>query len=425
MSQSVLSLLILAGIIFCFASRVIPLGITAVLGSLAMAVVGITTFSEAIAPFGSDTVLLILGMIVVGNALTETGLTDMIGRKLMRIPGVGNHEKLFLMVVLSVVAVLSGFISNTAAVAIFLPLVAGIAKTSKGTITKKNTYMAIGISSVIGGNLTLAGSTPQIVAQGILSQTDGCTPMNFFDLTKGCIPLLITMLVYYGTIGYTLQKKKFRFEEKWDNAATGAVEKPAAHRGKAVICGIIFAWCIVGFVCNIFTLGTVAIIAACACVATKCISIERAAATMDWTSILVLGGSMGFSAGLDQSGALQLIADKIIHIVGESAPIFLIFAVFLVLAAVMGNVMSHTATTAILVPIAITVAKELGSNPTLFAIAIVIGCNLAFATPVSTPPLTMTLNGGYRFGDYVVVGGVLNILCLIVALATLPVLYGI
>ena len=425
MSQSILSLLILAAIVLCFATRILPLGITAVLGSLCMAIAGITTFSEALAPFGSDTVMLILGMIVVGNALTETGVTDIIGETLMRIPGVGSNEKWFLLIILTVVAVLSGFISNTATVAIFLPLVAGISKTSHGVITKKNTYMAIGISSVVGGNLTLAGSTPQVVAQGILSQTEGCTPMGFFDLTKGSIPIIITMLVYYATLGYTLQKRVFRFDELEYKSPASEQNKPVLHRGKAVVCGIIFAWCIVGFVCNLFTLGTVAIIAACACVATRCISFERAAATMDWTSILVLGGSMGFSEGLDKSGALQLIADGIINFLGENTTAFVVFAAFLVLAAVMGNVMSHTATTAILVPIAITVAKGLGSNPTLFAIAVVIGCNLAFATPVSTPPLTVTLCGGYRFTDYVSIGGILNLLCLIVALLTLPILYGI
>ena len=425
MPQSILSLLILAGIIVCFATRIIPLGITAVLGSLAMAIAGITTFAEAVAPFGSDTVLLILGMIVVGSALTETGLTDIIGKGLMRIPGIGKNEKLFLMIVLTVVAVLSGFMSNTATVAIFLPLVSGIAKTSGGVITKKNTYMAIGIASVVGGNLTLAGSTPQIVAQGILSQTEGCTPMGFFDLTKGSIPLILIMLLFYATFGYRMQKRTFCFAEAAGGEMTESGETVVIQKRKAVACGVIFAWCIIGFVCNLFTLGTVAVIGACACVVTKCITIERAAATMDWTSILVLGGALGFSEGLDKSGALQLVADTIIKIAGENATAFLIFAMFLILSAVMGNVMSHTATTAILVPIAITVAKDLGSNPTLFAIAVVIGCNLAFATPVSTPPLTMTLIGGYRFSDYVKVGGVLNILCLIVALVTLPILYGI
>jgi di/tricarboxylate transporter len=146
---------------------------------------------------------------------------------------------------------------------------------------------------------------------------------------------------------------------------------------------------------------------------------------MDWTSILVLGGSMGFSKGLHQSGALVRIADALVSLMGSAYGPVAVFGGFLILAAVMGNVMSHTATTAVLTPIAIAMAQRMGANPTLFVVGVVIGCNLAFATPVSTPPLTMTLCGGYRFNDYVIVGGVLNVLCVAVALVTLPALYGV
>ena len=424
MAPHVLSVLILACIIICFVTRVAPLGVTAVLGAVAMAVAGIIPFHSALAPFGSDTVMLILGMIVVGNALNETGFTGFIGRQLTRIPGLGGDERIFLIATMALVALLSGFMSNTATVAVFLPLIASIAKTSNGAITKKNTYMAVGVSSIIGGNLTLAGSTPQIVAQGILSQTSGCQPMKFFDLAKGTFPLLVLMLIYFATVGYRMEKKIFNFDEvKMEAADEGSAG--SAQKGKIIICGVILLWCIVGFVFNFFTLGTVAVIAACVCVITGCVSISRAAVAMDWTSILVLGGSMGFSKGLDQSGALRMVADSLLNLFGPAATAFAIFALFLVLAAVMGNIMSHTATTAVLVPIAIAVAQRLDSNPTLFTIGVVIGCNLAFATPVSTPPLTMTLCGGYRFNDYIIVGGVLNLLGVVVALFTLPLLYGI
>lgn len=422
MDQSVLSLIILCVIIILFATRLIPLGITAVLGATAMAVTGIISYNEAYAAFGSDTVMLIFGMIVVGNAFGETGFTDVLGKGLVKIPAICKNERLFLIIIMTVVAVISGFMSNTATVAIFLPLIASVAKSSGGAITKKNTYMAVGIASIIGGNLTLAGSTPQIVAQGILTQTDGCRPLTFFELSKGAIPLILTMIIFFITVGYRLQKQVFNFE---DVETSSTVENKHVKKSKVIICGLIFLWCIIGFVFNIFSIGTVAIIGACACVVTGCISFERAFSTMDWTSILVLGGSMGFSKGLEKSGALQMLSRTMIDMLGNAASPLIVFAMFLILAAIMGNIMSHTATTAVLVPVAITVAMELGSSPVLFAVAVIFGCNLAFATPVSTPPLTMTLCGGYRFSDYVIVGGALNIICVIVALITLPLLYGI
>jgi anion transporter len=424
MGQSTLSLIILTVIFFLFVSRLIPIGITAVLGSIAMAMAGIITFGEAFSSFGNDTVMLIVGMIVVGNAIAETGLTDVLGKKIIKLLSNNKNEVLFLIPVLFVVVVISAFMSNTATVAVFLPLVACVAKASKNVITKKNTYMAVGIAAVLGGNLTLVASTPQIVAQGILMQTEGCEPMSFFDLTRGAIPAIIVMLVYYATIGNKLQRKVFSFDEVESNthARTSVVD---FKKDKAIICGIAFLWCIVGFVFNIFTLGTIAIIAACVCVAAGCISLERAGATMDWTTVLVLGGTMGFAKGIEKSGTLSMLADTLIGLMGVSVTPFIAFCVFLIFSMLASNLLSSTVTAALLVPIAIEVAKQLGSNPTLFAITVVMGISFGISTPVCTPPITMTLGGGYRFSDYVIVGGTLSVLLAIVAIITLPLLYGI
>lgn len=422
MPQSILSLLILGVIVFFFVTQWLPLGITAVLGASAMAVFGIISFQDAYAAFGSDTVLLIFGMIVVGSTLTETGLTSLIGKKLMRIPGIGKNERLFLIVMMVAVTLISSFLSNTATVAIFLPLIAGIAKTSGGVISKKNTYMAVGIVAVVAGNLTLASSTPQIIAQGILTQTEGCEPMGFFTLAAGTIPLIIAALLYFSTFGYRLQKKVFQFDEVADENPVDQEVVPDPK--KMVICACIFAWCVIGFVFGIFTLGAVAVIAACACVATGCITIKRAASTMDWTAILVLGGCVGFSQGLDQSGALRLVSNTLIDLLGSAATPYMIFCMFVLLASVLSVFMSNTATAAILVPIAITVAQGLGSNPTLFVVGVVIASGLDFVSPVGTPPITMTLSGGYRFNDYIIVGGLFNLLCLVISVIALPLIYG-
>ncbi|MCL1982395.1 MAG: SLC13 family permease [Clostridiales bacterium] len=426
MTQSILSLIILAAIIICFITRVMPLGVTAVAGAAAMAATGIISFADVFSSFMSDTVMLVAGMIVVGSALTETGVADHVGKKLMNIPGVRKSERLFLLILLIVVAVLSGFMSNTATVAIFLPLIDSAVRGSGGRITRKNTYMAVGVSSVVGGNLTLIGSTPQIIAQGILSSTEGCTIMTFFELGKGALPLIAVMLIYYFTVGYSLQKKVLGPDEL--AALPGevlAVNKKPTSVLKMAMCVIVFLLGVAALMVSLLPAGQVAAGAACICILTRCISLKKAVRSMDWTSIMVLGGSMGFSKGLDKSGALQMISDHLLGFFGETATPILIMGTFLVLAAIMGNVMSHTATTSVLVPIVIAVAKGLGSNPTLFAIAVVIGCNLAFTTPISTPPLTMTLKGGYRFNDYVMLGGPLNVICIVVAIITLPLIYSI
>ena len=86
--------------------------------------------------------------------------------------------------------------------------------------------------------------------------------------------------------------------------------------------------------------------------------------------------------------------------------------------------MSHTASAAILTPLAISLGFGLGVDPIPYVVAVVIGCNLAFITPVATPPLTMTLVGGYRFTDYIKVGGIYNLLSVILAAILIPLIYA-
>lgn len=424
MSDITLSLIIVGCVIVLYATQWIPLAMTSMLGALAMGFFGIIPFADCISAFGTDALLLVVGAIIMGNALTECGVTQMIGTSILKIEKVGQNEKLFLAIILVIVAALSAFLSNTACVAMFLPLVAGTAKMSNGKITKKNTYMAIGMAALVGGSCTLVGSTPQLIANGILEQTEGCTPMGFFDLAKGGILIVVIVVIYFVTIGYKLQEKVFDFEEVLDDANAQPL-MDEIPKGKAIISSVIFIACIVCFVAGIGSVGTVALAGGALCIVTRCIDEKKAYTTMDWRAVVVMGGALGIAKGLNQSGAIQMIAEKTLVLFGgQEANPFLLCVVLFILGNILGNIISHAATAAILVPLGVTIALSLGVDPTTYAMAIIFGSNSTFVTPIATPPVTMTLVGGYRFMDYVKVGGVLNIFVCIVVALLVPVLYG-
>lgn len=122
----------------------------------------------------------------------------------------GKNEKLLIMVLVFVVSLLSAFLSNSAVVAIFLPLLASLARSSGGAITKKNTYMAVGIASVVGGNCTLAGSTPQLTAQAILQTSDSVRELTIWELGKVGFRWWCCWLLIIGH-RYTAAEKVFDF----------------------------------------------------------------------------------------------------------------------------------------------------------------------------------------------------------------------
>ena len=421
MIKPILASVIFVVILISFVMQRRPAGLTAVVGSLLMMIFGIIEPSDVVAPFGSDTVIMVASVLILGSAVFETGAAEIIGSAIVR--RMGRNEKLLIMVLVLTVSILSSFLSNSAVVAIFLPLLASLARSSGGAITKKNTYMAVGIASVVGGNCTLAGSTPQLTAQAILQTTDSVRELTFWELGKVGFPLVIVLALYYLFIGIRLQKKVFDFPEVEDPAPSGDGGQ-VRSKSKCITVCLIMLGCVAGFTAGVFSFGTVGAIAAALCILTGCISFDKAFKSLDWNTICVLGGAMGISTALNKSGVVQAVADMIISAFGSGANPVTICLVLLVTSAVLGNIMSHTATAAVLTPLAISLGTGLGVDPIPYVVTVVIGCNLAFATPVATPPLTMTMVGGYRFTDYTKVGGLYNLLSLIATALLIPLAYG-
>ena len=423
MPQLVIALIITVLVIISFAVQVIPLPLTAMLGALAMVVFGIIEPADAISAFGSDTVMMVAGVIIIGNAIFETGLAEKLGASILNLPIIGGKEKRLLLIVMIIITVLSAFVSNTAAVAMFLPLVASIAQSSNGKIKKKNCYMAMGIASVVGGFCTQSGSTPQMVAQEILLETDGLRGLTFFELTKIGILIAIVMFIYFLTVGYGLQERCFNFPEVPNTSTTQ--QKVSQSTWKQVVSGLILVGCVIGFISGVLSFGIISLLSACACILTGCISQKRVFETMDWSTIIVLGGSIGFANGMEESGAVNLIGDALVNSFGQNGGnVLLVFGMIILLTALLSNVMSNTATVAVLAPLGIDVALKMGADPITFVIGIIIASNLAFATPIGTPPMTMVLIGGYRFSDYVKVGGLFNVIAVVVTIFAVPLLYG-
>lgn len=419
MAASTIALIILVITIILFASGKIPLAITAVGAALAMGVLGVIPFASAFAGFSSDVTMMVIGSMIIGEALFETGVAQKLGASIIKM--VGMREKLFIVVCVVVSAILSAFLSNTAVVAMMLPVVAATAAGSRGVISKKNSFMAIGFAANIGGGMTLVGSTPNVIGQGILADA-GLETMSFFDLTWGSIPRLLFIVLFYATIGHALQKRIFNFEEKFDCAAQEPTDQPKEKRStaKMILSSGILLLTVIGFVSGVWTVGAVAMVAGLACVLTGCISMKQVFERLDWTTVWVLAGSLGFAAGISESGAGKLIADTVIGWMGGNISVFKLLIIFTILSVIMSNLMSSTASMAMLGPIALSMCTSLGYAAKPVIMAIIWSLNLAFLTPIATPPVTMTLQGGYRFLDYTKIGSLILIGCLILTIASYP-----
>ena len=431
MESSTIALIIIGIMMVLYITELLPIATTSLLACLALAVFGVIRFTDAFGGFGNDIVFLIAGMIVVGDALFETGVAGLISKKIISV--VGANERAFLAALIVVMIPISAFLSNTATAAMILPIAASAVAASGGKFKKKNTFMAVGMISVAGGGLTLVSSTPQLIAQGLLKE-GGFGEIGFFEIALIGAPVFVFLAIYALTVGYWMTDKVFAFQEPADSAATiSSVGSDAAEddHGKTKkktrketarmyisIAALVF--CVIGFISGLWTTGLVAMAGAIICVVTGCISQERVFNKMNWTTIVVMGCSFGFAAGLEQSGAGRLLAHGMIGLLGDNLSPWLLCAALALSAVILTNFMSSTATAALLVPIAAFVALELGYDVKSIVLSVAIAANIGYATPISTPPLTMTLAAGYRFMDYVKYGGIFNILAYILVILLFP-----
>ena len=424
MEQSTLAILIIGVAIVSFILEKIPLAVTAMLASLAMALTGIIKYADVSAGFASTVTMMVAGMIIVGNSLFETGVAKLIGAKLVK-SRLGQNERLFLFVVVILAALLSAFLSNSAVVAMFLPIIGAVVLRSGGKLSNKHLVMGMGMAAAMGGAGTMVGSTAQLVGQSILIKTAGTRPIGFFELGYLVGPLCIVMAIYLVTVGYSIQKKTFDFEEPVSTVVAEEVETEVKITWQMVLSSAVMIGCVLGFVFNIWNVGIIALVGASILMATGCVDFKKAMREMDWNTIVILSAAQGFAKGLDVSGGGKVIANFILKSFGgPEASAYALLVVAIVLSVILTNFMSNTAVVAMLVPIFIPLAFALKVSPETFVIGIIIGGSTALATPIGTPAVTQTLVAGYRYMDYVKVGLPLTILLTILTCIFAPMVYG-
>ena len=420
MDNSTIALIIAAVTMVLYATNVISVSVTSLLSALAMAFFGIISVADAFSGFTSTAVLLIIGMAIVSDAFFHCGVGRKIGELLYR---ENTSERRFVVIIFLLATLLSGLFVGSVIVATFSPIVDSIAMKSNGRIRRKMVYLPLGIGAVIGGNLTIIGSTSVLNASGILAESSFGRGFHFFETAPVILPALVVSAIVFLTFGYNWQERCLDFEE----ALPASVEDDGAPEKitpKMVLVTVVLLGCIVCFAAGIGDMGGVAMLGALIVILTGCVDEKAVYQRIDWQVVLSVVGALGFAKGMDVSGAGAKLANVLVDV---CTPIlkgpFGMCCLILVIATVLSNFMSNNASVVICAPIGIFIAQSFGVSPLPFVMAAGIGANLSVATPIATSTITMTLVAGYRFKDYLKIGGVYNLLCVVVTMLSLRVLY--
>ncbi len=415
MAQSTKCLLLLAVIAVFFITEIIPLAVTATGGAIACGLLGFIPAKQVFSGLSNSTVVLFAGMFIVGAAMFYTGLAQTIGETVVKVTGTGENSLMF--GIMLVGAVLSSVLSNTGTAACLLPVVLGVCSAAK--IPASRELMPLAFACGIGGIITLVGTPPNIIAAGALAQA-GYEPFGFFEFAKIGIPLTIGAMAYMMLLGKHLIPKR---ELNSDQDIEQEIEANETSSTKMVVSGVILLVVVLVMALGIkgITLEMAAITGALVCVLTGCLTEKQAYASIDWVTIFLFAGMMPVSKAMDKTGAGKVIADWAVGLMGGSPSPMVVTIVLFILSCGLTQFMSNTASAALLCPIGIAIAKQLGASPHAVLMAIAVAASCAFATPVGTPPNTLVLGpGGYKFMDYVKAGTGLVIVSFVISIVLIP-----
>lgn len=418
MTPAIKCLILLAIVAIMFITEIIPLAITSTAGAIMCGVLGFIPVNQVFSGLSNSTVVLFAGMFIVGASMFYTGLAQKIGMGVVKMAGTSENGLMFGIMI--VAAALSSVTSNTGTTACLMPVVLGICAAAK--IPASRQLMPLALAAGLGGIITLVGTPPNIIGAGALKAA-GFTPFGFFEFAWIGVPLTIAGIAYMMLIGkYLLPKAVLSADQNIEQEVEATSHDPK----KQMISGVILLVVVLIMALDLksFTLEMAAIMGALFCVLTGCLTEKQAYASIDWVTIFLFAGMMPISTALDKTGAGKLIAEFVVNIMGGAPSPLVVTAVLFVLSAGLTQFMSNTAAAALLCPIGISIAKQLGASPHAVIMAIVVAASCAFATPVGTPPNTLVLGpGGYKFMDYVKAGTGLVVICFIVSLIVIPMVW--
>ena len=410
-----IALLILVAILWL--TEVIAITITALAVPILSIFLGLVETKPALQHFANPTIFLFFGGFALATSLSVNGLDRYIAHKVLSLAR-GNLLVAILLLFL-VTALLSMGISNTATAAMMIPLGVGLLKGLPYEENKKAYWFVIlGItySSSIGGMGTLVGSPPNAIVASQLNITFSEWLRYGMPTVLGLMPLMV------GTL-YVVFRPKLNIKI---TSTEGVVDK---LNGKQYLTILIF---LITALCWIFSdlinetltsfIGiekikdfdaVVAMIAAVFVCFFGVAEWKQIQENTDWGVLMLFGGGLSLSVILTQSGASKALVDSVQFLIADSNyfVIGLMVATFIIFLT---EFTSNTASAALLVPIFISVAENLGVNPLGLSLIIGIGASCAFMLPVATPPNAIAYGTGkVSQRDMIKAGFVLNILCII------------
>ncbi|MDA0663253.1 MAG: SLC13 family permease [Proteobacteria bacterium] len=431
-------------------TQAVPLAATALLPAILFPVLCIGNLDSATAPYAHPLIFLFLGGFVVALTIERWNLHRRIAIAVIGLTGSGPGRLTggFMLAT----ALLSMWVSNTATALMMLPIAVSViafvqeresgrpADPEGGERFAKGLLIAVAYSASIGGLATLIGTPPNAFLAGYMSQTYqveiGFAAWMLFGLPVSALLLGIAWLV--------ITRLLFRV----DNTVLGDVRAGLdlerrklgrAGRGErmtaVLFAALALAWVFQPVLAKIVPVTDtgIALMAALAAFALP-VNIRKREFLLDWSHavelpwgiLLLFGGGLSLAGAIDSTGLAGWLGDSLSAVGG--LPVIAALLIIVTLVIFLTELTSNTATAAVLIPLAATLAGSLGLAPMALAAPVALAASCAFMMPVATPPNAIVFSAGrLAVIDMCGAGMVLNLVASVViafaALYFIPILW--
>lgn len=201
---------VLVLVILLFVFEWVRVDVVGIIMMVLLPFLNLVTPQEAISGLSSNAVVAIIAVVIIGSGLDKTGCMNILARQILR--RAGKSEKKIVILISATVAIISSFMQNIGAAALFLPAVRRIARQTG--ISASKILMPMAYCAIIGGTITLVGASPTILLNDLIQQANELNtfskhiePLGLFTQTPIGIALVISAILYFVFLGRFIPSK--------------------------------------------------------------------------------------------------------------------------------------------------------------------------------------------------------------------------
>ncbi len=407
----------------------LPIPVTSLLGPVLCIILGVATPAAAFAPFATPIIFLFIGSFILAQGMIEQRLDQRIALNILSLRWVGNSPYRLLIAVAAIPMGLSMWISDSATTAMMYPILIGIIS-AFGTLAKEankkltsarfnvGLLLTISYSALIGGIGTPVGTPPNLIGIGMIDKLLGFR-IYFFQWMLMAVPIMLvmwTLMLLFMRKTHPPVMKEFPGLVEFLRGQKAQLGPWTRGQKNALLAFVVAVglWVFPGVVCTcggsenpVFKFceahipeGVASLIAAILLFLLPVNWKERKftlswsnAVKIDWGTILLFGGGLTLGGLMFSTGLADVLGKGLVGLSG-AASVWSITAISIILAILITEMTSNTATANMLVPIMIAVAQGAGVSALPPAIGVCLGASMAFMLPVSTPSNAIIYGSG-------------------------------